>query len=70
MAGVGGMLTLDGVGTAIPDGVGVILVGVGAINAGHDRSSSAVLRPKRFVRLRFVSHRGSDCHVEGGGQHD
>jgi hypothetical protein len=62
MAGVGGMLTLDG--------VGVILVGVGAINAGHDRSSSAVLRPKRIVRLRFVSHRGSDCHVEGGGQHD
>jgi hypothetical protein len=34
MAGVGDMLTLDGVGIAIPDGVGVILVGVGAINAG------------------------------------
>ena len=43
---------------------------LGLLTQGHGRSSSAVLRPKRIVRLRFVSHIGSDCHVEGGGQHD
>src|SRR5207245_5235756 len=34
LVGVGGMLTRSGDGTAIPDGVGVILVSAGAIDAG------------------------------------
>jgi hypothetical protein len=40
---------------------------LGVLTQGHSRNSSAVLRPNRFVRLRFVSHRWGDCHVEGAG---